>query len=250
MSDRVLHRHGTRVHSHADRGQHRHLHLALGSSQPLADPIGHRHDEQGQKHVHGLIDDSIKRSRDGLRAVLVALGILGLTAAVQTALFVVTGSVALLADLVHNFGDALTAVPLGLAFLARSKRAERRAGLVVVALIFASACVAAAEAVQRLVNGGPPDHLLVLGIAGGVGFLGNAIAARIRVQAGNRLGSPALVADGQHAHADALVSLGVIVSAVVVAVGVPAADPVIGLAMTLVILRIALQSWRIVREDR
>ena len=249
MVEPGLHRHGTRVHSHADRGRHRHLHLALRRSQPIGGTIEHRHDEHGHGHSHGLIDHSIKRSRDGLRAVLLSLGVLGLAASVQTAVFALTGSVALLADLVHNFGDALTALPLGVAFLARSERAERRAGLVVVAVIFASACVAAFEAVQRLMNGNPPDHLVALGMAGAVGYLGNAVAARVRVRAGHRLDSSALVADGQHARVDALVSLGVIGSAAVVAVGVPAADPVIGLAMTLVILRITLQSWRIVRAD-
>lgn len=197
-----------------------------------------------------MIDDSIKRSRDGLRAVVASLGVLGLAASIQTVVFVMSGSVALLADLVHNFGDALTAIPLGIAFLARSRRAEWRAGLVVVAVIFASACVAAIEALHRLIDNQPPDHLFALGIAGVVGFFGNAVAARIRIRAGHRLDSPALIADGNHARSDALVSLGVIASAGVVAAGVPVADPLIGLVMTAVILRITVQSWRIVRGVR
>jgi cation diffusion facilitator family transporter len=197
----------------------------------------------GHGHSHGLVDDSVKRSRAGVRAVLVALAVLGLTAVAQTAVFALSGSVALLADLIHNFGDALTAVPLGAAFLVRSERAERGAGLFVVAAIFVSACVAGVEAVLRLIQQTPPDHLWALAAAGAVGYAGNFAAARVRTRAGERLGSPALVADGHHARADAYVSLAVIASAAVVAVGLPVADPLIGLAITVVILRITWQSW-------
>ena len=200
-------------------------------------------------HSHGLIDDSIKRSRDGVRAVVISLGVLGLAAVAQTVVFVVSGSVALLADLIHNFGDALTAVPLGIAFLLRSERAERTAGLFVVAAIFISACVAGVEAVQRLIHRSPPTHLWVLAGAGAIGYLGNFIAAKVRTRAGRRLHSPALIADGNHAAADAYVSLAVIASAAVVAIGAPIADPLIGLAITLVILRITWQSWNTVRGN-
>jgi cation diffusion facilitator family transporter len=200
----------------------------------------------GHGHSHGLVDDSVKRSRAGVRAVLVALAVLGLTAAAQTAVYALSGSVALLADLIHNFGDALTAVPLGAAFLVRSERAERGAGLFVVAAIFVSACVAGVEAVLRLIRQTPPDHLWALAAAGAVGYAGNFAAARVRTRAGERLGSAALVADGHHARADAYVSLAVIASAAVVAVGLPVADPLIGLAITVVILRITWQSWRTV----
>jgi cation diffusion facilitator family transporter len=197
-------------------------------------------------HSHGLVHDSIKRSHEGIRAVLLALGILGLTAIAQTIVFSLSGSVALLADLIHNFGDALTAIPLGIAFLLRSERAERGAGLFVVAAIFVSAVVAGVEAVRRLVDPTPLDHLWALAGAGAIGYLGNVIAARVRTRAGKRLDSPALIADGDHARADAYVSLAVIASAVVVAIGVPIADPLIGLAITLVILRITWQSWKTV----
>jgi cation diffusion facilitator family transporter len=200
----------------------------------------------GHGHSHGLVDDSVKRSRAGVRAVLVALAVLGLTAVAQTAVFALSGSVALLADLIHNFGDALTAVPLGAAFLLRSERAERGAGLFVVSAIFVSACVAGVEAVLRLIRQTPPDHLWALAAAGAVGYAGNFAAARVRTRAGERLGSAALVADGHHARADAYVSLAVIASAAVVAVGLPVADPLIGLAITVVILRITWQSWRTV----
>jgi cation diffusion facilitator family transporter len=204
----------------------------------------------GHDHSHGLVDDSIKRSREGVRAVAASLAVLGLAAVAQTVVFLASGSVALLADLIHNGGDALTAVPLGLAFLLRSPRAERLAGVCVVAAIFISACVAAVEAVRRLVDPSPPDHLLVLASAGAIGFAGNWLAARIRSRAGERLASAALIADGGHARADAYVSLAVIASAVVVAVGLPIADPLIGLAIALVILRITWQSWRTVSAAR
>lgn len=203
---------------------------------------GHAHG-----HSHGLVDPSIKRSREGLRAVALALLVLGITAAAQAVVFAASGSVALLADLIHNGGDAATAIPLGIAFALRSARAERWAGLAVVAAIFISACVAAYEAVDRLINPQDVDHLAALAIAGAVGFAGNWIAARIRTRAGTRLDSPALVADGAHARADAYVSLAVVASAAVVALGLQVADPLIGLGITFVILRITWDSWRTVR---
>jgi cation diffusion facilitator family transporter len=176
-----------------------------------------------------------------------SLAVLAAAAIAQTVVFMLSGSVALLADLIHNYGDALTAVPLGIAFVLRSRSGERLAGLAVVAAIFLSACVAAAEAVDRLINPSPPTHLAVLAAAGVIGFAGNWVAARIRSVAGERLDSPALIADGAHASADAYVSLSVIASAVAVAAGAPVADPLIGLAVTAVILRITWQSWRTVR---
>lgn len=212
-------------------------------------PAGRAEATQPHGHSHGLVHDSIKRSREGVRAVLVALGILALTAVAQALVFIVSGSVALLADLVHNVGDALTAVPLGIAFLMRSARAERIAGLFVVLAIFASACVAGVEAVHRLIDPAPPEHLWALAAAGLIGYAGNLAAARVRTRAGRRLDSPALVADGSHARADAYVSLAVVASAAAVAVGLPVADPLIGLAITLVILRITWQSWLTVRGD-
>ena len=199
-------------------------------------------------HSHGLIDPSITRSREGLRTVAVSLGVLLATALVQAAIFIATGSVALLADLIHNFGDALTAVPLAVAFLLRSLVAERRAGYFVVAAIFVSACVAAFEAVDRLIHPQALYHLWVLAAAGAVGFIGNEVAAQVRLRAGRRLDSPALVADGYHARTDGLVSLAVVASAVVVALGFELGDPLIGLAITLVILRITWQSFQALRD--
>ncbi|HEY4277022.1 MAG TPA: cation diffusion facilitator family transporter [Conexibacter sp.] len=197
----------------------------------------------GHGHSHGLVDDSIRRSRAGLRAVGLSLAVLGLSAAAQAVVFALSGSVALLADLIHNAGDALTAVPLGIAFALRSARAERWAGCAVVAAIFLSACVAAYEAIHRLVEPAHVDRLGALAAAGLVGFAGNWIAALIRTRAGTCLDSPALIADGAHARADAYVSLAVVASAAVVMLGVPVADPLIGLAITAVILRITWQSW-------
>jgi cation diffusion facilitator family transporter len=179
-------------------------------------------------------------------SLLVLLG----TTLAQLGMYVVTGSVALLADLIHNFGDALTAVPLGIAFFLRSFRAERLAGLAVVLAIFVSAVAAFYEAIQRLLHPQEPARLAVLAAAGVVGFLGNEIAARVRTGAGRRIGSAALVADGNHARVDGFVSLSVALSAGLVALGLPAADPFIGLAITLVILRITWDSWKTVRASR
>lgn len=209
---------------------------------------GHDHSHDGPGgHSHGLVHDSIKRSREGIRAVSLSLAVLALTAIAQTVVFLASGSIALLADLIHNFGDALTAVPLGIAFALHSKVAERRAGLAVVGAIFISACIAGVEAVRRLIHPSPPSHLAVLALAGAVGFAGNLLASRVRLRAGRRLHSAALIADGHHARADAYVSLAVIASAIVVALGAPRADPLIGLAITLVILRITWRSWATVR---
>jgi cation diffusion facilitator family transporter len=194
------------------------------------------------------VDDSIKRSRAGLRAVVLSLTVLGATAAVQAVVFVGSGSVALLADLIHNAGDAATAIPLGIAFALRSANAERWAGRAVVLAIFISACVAGFEAVDRLVSPRDVHDLPALALAGAIGFAGNWVAAIVRSRAGRRLHSPALVADGDHARADAYVSLAVVASAAVVAVGLRVADPLIGLAITVVILRITWESWRTVSE--
>jgi cation diffusion facilitator family transporter len=239
VSEQVAHRHGPHVHVHPYAGPHRHVTWPLRSA-----PVGRA--SRGHGHSHGLVDPSIKRSREGLRAVALALVVLGVTAAAQTVVFIASGSVALLADLIHNFGDAATAIPLGAAFLLRSERAERAAGRFVVAAIFVSACVAGWEAVDRLIDPREPHALGALAVAGALGCAGNLVAARIRTRAGRRLASPALIADGDHARADAYVSLAVIASAIAVALGADVADPLIGLAITAVILRITWQSWRTV----
>jgi cation diffusion facilitator family transporter len=186
------------------------------------------------------------RSRAGIRAVSLSLAVLGASALVQLVIFVLSGSVALLADLIHNAGDALTAVPLGIAFFLRSLRGEKLAGLAVVLAIFFSACVALYETIRRLIHPQHLSHLWVLAAAGLVGFVGNEIAAQVRLRAGRRLASPALVADGNHARIDGFVSLGVVISAIVVALGARVGDPIVGLLITVVILRITWDSWRTV----
>jgi len=248
----VLHRHGHHVHDHAYARPHRHLRRPQ-RSQPVElgehghehhAPHGHAH--EGHGHSHGLVDRSIVRSRDGVRVVAISLAVLGITALAQAAIFVLSGSVALLADLIHNVGDALTALPLGIAFFLRSFRAEKVAGLFVVGAIFISACVALYETVMRLIDPQELSYLWALAGAGVIGFLGNEIAAQVRLRGGRRLHSPALVADGKHARADGFVSLGVVASATLVAAGFELADPIIGLLITLVILKITWDSWRIV----
>ncbi len=211
----------------------------------------HAHDGEHVSHIsrghsHGLVDPSIVRSRDGVQTVAWSLLVLGITAAAQAVVYVATGSVALLADLIHNVGDALTAVPLGVAFFLRSRRAERIAGLFVVLAIFVSACVAGVQSIQRLFDPQPLSHLFALAVAGLIGFAGNEVAAQIRLRGGRRLASPALVADGNHARVDGFVSLGVVASAIALAAGFEIADPIIGLFITAVILKVTWDSWRTV----
>jgi len=207
----------------------------------------HDHDHGGHGHTHGLVDRSVIRSREGVKAVSISLAVLGIAAGIQLAIFTLSGSVALLADLIHNFGDALTAVPLGIAFFLRSVRGEKFAGLAVVLAIFVSACVALYETIVRFIHPQHLTHLWVLALAGVVGFVGNEIAAQVRLRAGRRLASAAMTADGNHARIDGFVSLGVVASATVVALGAQIADPIIGLTITLVILKITWDSWNTVR---
>ena len=220
-------------------GQHDHSHDAAAH--------GHSHGPGGHGHSHGLVDPSIIRSRAGVRVVAASLGVLGATAAAQAVVFVLTDSVALLADTIHNIGDALTAVPLGIAFFLRSARGEKLAGQAVVLAIFISAMVALYQSIERLVNPRELDYLWAVAAAGVLGFVGNEIAARMRIRAGRRLESPALIADGNHARVDSYVSLGLVASAAVVALGLEIADPLIGLGITLVILKITWDSWRTIR---
>jgi Co/Zn/Cd efflux system component len=239
-----LHRHGPLTHSHAHTGPHTHEPepARIHRDQQDGDDRG-----DGHGHSHGLIDPTIKRSREGIKAVALSLLVLGIAAGAQTVIFALTSSVALLADLIHNFGDAATAFPLAAAFALRSIRVERWAGLAVVFAIAVSAAVAGYEAIERLINPQDVTHLAALAAAGVIGYGGNWIAAQIRTRAGDRLNSPALVADGHHARADAYVSLAVIASAGAVALGAQVLDPLIGLGITLVILRITWQSWQTVR---
>jgi cation diffusion facilitator family transporter len=218
------------------------------SAKHAAHDHDHDHDHDGHGHSHGLVDRSIIRSREGVKAVSISLAVLGVAAGIQVAIFTLSGSVALLADLIHNFGDALTAVPLGIAFFLRSVRGEKFAGLAVVLAIFVSACVALYETIVRFIHPQHLTHLWVLALAGVVGFVGNEVAAQVRLHAGKRLASAAMTADGNHARIDGFVSLGVVASAIVVALGAQIADPIIGLTITLVILKITWDSWNTVRK--
>jgi cation diffusion facilitator family transporter len=253
----------THTHTHAHDGvehEHEHTHRpGLPHDHPGAHAHhdehghhGHEHHGHGHSHQHGhshgLVDPSIVRSREGVKAVSASLAVLLAAALVQTAIYVLSGSIALLADLIHNFGDASTAIPLGTAFLLRSARGERRAGVFVVATIFASACVALWQSIERLIHPEHLSHLWVLAAAGAVGFAGNELAAQVRMRAGRRLESPALIADGNHARVDGFVSLGVVASAAAVGLGVERADPIIGLVIALVILKVCRDSWRTVRS--
>src|SRR5262245_8580381 len=244
MKGTLAHRHGPWTHDHHHHGPHRHLRYPIRS---VGDP-DHAHAGHEPGHTHGLVDASIMRSRAGIRAVSASLAILAVTALLQALVFVASGSVALLADLIHNGGDALSAIPLGIAFLLQSERGERWAGYAVVAAIFVSATVAGAEAIGRLFDPQHLAHVWALALAGGIGFAGNELAARVRLTAGHRLASAALVADGHHARVDGFVSLGVVAAAVGVAVGLPRADPVVGLAITVLILRVSVRAWETMRN--
>lgn len=193
------------------------------------------------------VDDALAASADGIRAVKLSLAGLGLTAALQLVVVFVSGSVALLADTVHNFGDAITAVPLWIAFALGARTASRRytfgygraedlAGVFVVLMIAASAVLAGYESVARLLNPRPIDNLGWVAAAGLVGFLGNEVVAQYRIKVGERIGSAALVADGYHARTDGLTSIAVLLGAGGVWLGFRQADPLFGLAITVAIL--------------
>jgi len=215
---------------------------------------GHRHDDAhghahgtGHGHTHGLVVPSIVRSRAGVKAVSLSLAILLATSVAQFLVYRASGSVALLTDVIHNGGDALTAIPLGAAFLLRSRRAERWSGYFVVAVILISALLALQQVIERFLHPSTPTHLGVLLLAGVFGVTGNEIAALIRWRAGRRLDSAALIADGHHARADGYVSAGIILGTLFIALGLPIADPIIGLLITGLILRATFQSWTTVR---
>jgi cation diffusion facilitator family transporter len=193
------------------------------------------------------VDSALEGSAQGIRAVKISLVALGITALLQLLVVAVSGSVALLADTIHNFSDALTAVPLWIAFVLSRRAASRRytygygrvedlAGLFVVAMIALSAVIAGWEAIARLIHPAPVTNLWWVAAAGVIGFAGNELVAVYRIRVGNRIGSAALVADGLHARTDGMTSLAVVVGAAGVALGWPAADPIIGLVITVAIL--------------
>lgn len=195
------------------------------------------------------VDSALEASREGMRAVWISLAGLGVTAALQAVVVVWSSSVALLGDTLHNVADALTAVPLAIAFLVGRRAATRRytygfgraedlAGIVIVFFIAASAGLAGFEAVRRLMNPADVTHLLAVAGAGLIGFAGNELVARYRIQVGRRIGSAALVADGLHARTDGFTSLGVLLSAGGLALGWRWADPAVGLGITVAIVAV------------
>jgi cation diffusion facilitator family transporter len=200
-------------------------------------------------------DRALEDSARGMRTLGWSFAVLLVTALVQLALVLVTGSVALLGDTIHNFADALTALPLGVAFVLGRRAATRRypyglgraedlAGMAVVLVMAVSAGLAGYEAVLRLVRPAPINHLWVVAVAGVVGFLGNELVARWRITVGREIGSAALVADGLHARTDGFTSLAVVAGAAGVAVGAPVVDPLVGLGITagiLLVLRDAIR---------
>ena len=201
------------------------------------------------------LDSALESSARGIRAVKISLIGLGVTAALQLVITVISGSVALLADTIHNFSDAFTAVPLWVAFLLGRRAATRRytygygraedlAGLFVIAMIALSAVVAGWEAINRLLHPAPVDHLGWVALAGFLGFLGNEAVAVFRMREGRAIGSAALVADGHHARTDGLTSLAVLVGAAGVAIGWRWADPVVGLVITVMILLVLRSAAR------
>src|SRR5215204_3677222 len=217
----------------------------------------HSHAGAGHGHTHGVIDPSIVTTARGIWAIKWSFIILALTAALQFVVVFVSGSVALLADTIHNIGDATTAIPLWVAFvLARRKpsktftyglgRVEDLAGLLIVLIILFSAIVAGYEAIIRLIHPEPVTHLGWLTAAGIVGFLGNEAVAVFRIRVGRQINSAALIADGYHARTDGLTSLAVVLGALGVWLGYPIADPVIGLLITAAIFGIVWQSARAV----
>jgi cation diffusion facilitator family transporter len=219
---------------------------------------GHSHgagDDRG--HVHGIVDPAIAATGKGLWAVKWSFVVLIATTLAQLAVVLVTGSVALIADTVHNFGDAATAIPLGIAFLFARRAASRRfnyglgriedlAGMAVVGLILFSALYAAYESIDRLVHPRPVEMLGVLALAGVVGFLGNEAVAIFRIRVGREINSAALVADGYHARVDGFGSLAVVLGALGVALGYPLADPIVGLLISVMIFAIVWQAARAV----
>jgi cation diffusion facilitator family transporter len=209
----------------------------------------HGHEPDQHSHSHGLVDPSIVRSRAGVKAVSLSLAVLLICSLAQLAVFLLSHSVALLTDVIHNGGDSLTAIPLGIAFFLRSRRGELWAGYFVVAVILASALLALSEVVERFLHPQAPTHLWALFLAGVVGVIGNEIAAVIRWRAGKQLESPALIADGIHARADGYVSAGIIASAAFIALGLPIADPIIGLIITALIFHSTWESWATIRRD-
>src|SRR5450756_1181719 len=228
-------------HSHGSGCDHDHQH-ATGLKGFVLSLFGtHSHDAADS------VDSALEASTEGIRAVKISLVGLGVTAVAQLIVVLITGSVALLADTIHNFSDALTAIPLWIAFVLSRRAANRRytygygraedlAGVFIVAMIALSSILAAYESIRRLIDPQPITYAWVLLAAGLIGFAGNDLVAIYRIRVGNKIGSAALVADGLHARTDGFTSLAVVFGAIGVMAGFPLADPIVGLLITVAIL--------------
>lgn len=249
-------------------GTHQHPHAHEGSDHGHHHPDGHANHEHGSAaHTHpkgirgffyGLfvphshdaadsIDDALEASKEGVRALKISLFVLLGTTVLQLVVVLISGSVALLADTIHNFSDALTAVPLWIAFILGRRVATRRytfgygraedlAGLFIVAVVALSAIIAAWQSIGRIINPQPLHNLWWVLSAGIIGFIGNEAVAIYRIRVGQRIGSAALVADGVHARTDGFTSLAVVVGALGVMLGFPLADPIVGLTISAAII--------------
>src|SRR5829696_8661189 len=217
----------------------------------------HHHEHPDHSHTHGTVDPSIATSERGMWALKWSFAALFATALVQVMVVALSGSVALLSDTIHNFGDALTAVPLWVAFALTRLGASRRstfgygrvedlAGVMVVLIILFSAVVAGYQAMERLIHPQPVGLLWAVAAAALVGFGGNEAVAIFRIRVGRQIGSAALVADGYHARTDGWTSLAVLVGAIGVWLGYPLADPIVGLLIAAAILVIVWQSGKTV----
>ena len=234
--------HGPHEHDHGATDDHGHDHEHRGGIRGAVSAIFHPHSHDAADSI----DSALEASERGIHAVKVSFVALMVTALAQLAVVALTGSVALLADTIHNFSDALTAVPLFLAFrLSRRpanrrytygyRRAEDLAGVFVLLMIATSAVIAAWEAIDRLIHPQAVDHVGVLFVAGLAGFVGNELVALYRIREGNAIGSAALVADGHHARTDGFTSLAVAVGAIAAWAGLDRADPLIGLGISIAI---------------
>jgi cation diffusion facilitator family transporter len=247
------HSHGSDAHEHGephdpgDAHEHAHDHPEGLLRRLVGTFVGHSHDPGDS------IDDALVSDRRGIRALKLSLFVLGITAVAQLAVVLVSGSVALLADTIHNFSDALTAIPLWIAFAIGARAATRRytfgyrraedlAGLFVLLMIAASAILAAYESISRLIDPQPITNIPIVLAAGLIGFAGNEAVALYRIRVGRSIGSAALVADGYHARTDGLTSLAVVAGTLGVAAGYPLADPLVGLLITAVILVVLKQA--------
>jgi cation diffusion facilitator family transporter len=218
---------------------------------------GHSHGEGGHGHTHGVVDPTIATTSRGIWAIKWSFIMLAATAAFQLVVVYFSGSVALLADTIHNVGDAGTAIPLWIAFMLVRRKPSRRfthgmgrvedlAGVVIVGIILTSAIVAGWQAIERFLNPRDIEHLGWVAAAGVIGFLGNEAVAVFRIKVGREIDSAALIADGYHARVDGLTSLAVVLGAFGVWLGFPLADPIIGLVITIMILGIVWQSGKAV----